>query len=443
MKYENIKSIILGILVLNSLVLTWNLWTYQPNYERLENTNYVQEVTFGEQLEWDRILKPETILYHFKDFHTGTTNSGEIDRALHEISSWNIFNFKNMTNEVKSVPEFVHAEGNVEIIFPDVLPMEIYRQILNIKEKKTPNFKFNRIVINVGNKTKEDGAIYFVNYGSLKDKQIFEGHVKSADLKQFLNQYYNTSDQLTRYTPFKATDEKTIFFPENQTKMISYKYFLNRLDPEKFKDALFSDPSFVQKNFVTNNEEYTDGSSLMTVNNDTRMLSYVNPADESNVIMSSGDLLKKSLEFVNSHGGWTGNYRYDDLDEVNQKVTYRLHDSAGFPLFNEYGMSEIVQVWGEKEIHKYLRPSFDIDIQLRTETKEVILSSGSEVLEFIKKKKGFQAEALEDLVLGYRMSKDSKESQLINLEPSWFYRYDNTWAQITTEELGGLNHGLE
>ena len=443
MKYENIKSTILSILVLTSLVLTWNLWTYQPNYERLENTSYVHEVTFGEEREIGDIVKPETVLYHLSDIHTGTTNSEEIDRTIQEVSSWNIFDIKNITNDIKNIPDFVQSPGNVELIFPDAIPSEGYKPVLNIEDKKIPAFKFNRIVINVENRTKEDGVIYFVNDGQFEKKQIYEGQIKSADLKRFFNQFYSNADQLIRYGAFKANENRIIFFPKNQMKMTSYKYFLNRLDPGKFKLALFNNPSFVQKSNIANNEEYTDGTSMMTVNNDNRMMSYVNPAMDSSSFMSSKDLMNKSIDFVNEHGGWTGNFRIAELDDINQKVIYRMQNPDGFPIFNEKGMSEIVQVWGEKELQKYIRPIFDLDVPLRSETTEYMLSSGSEVLEFISNKKGFQAEALEALVVGYRMSKDSKEPQLISLEPSWFYRYDHTWAQITPEELGGINRGLE
>jgi regulatory protein YycH of two-component signal transduction system YycFG len=45
MRYENIKSGILTLLVLVSILLTWNLWTYQPNYETMENNNVVEVVS--------------------------------------------------------------------------------------------------------------------------------------------------------------------------------------------------------------------------------------------------------------------------------------------------------------------------------------------------------------------------------------------------------------
>ncbi len=33
MRYENSKSVILTFLILVSIILTWNLWTYQPNFD--------------------------------------------------------------------------------------------------------------------------------------------------------------------------------------------------------------------------------------------------------------------------------------------------------------------------------------------------------------------------------------------------------------------------
>lgn len=57
MSYENIKTIILTILVVTSALLTWNLWTYQPNFERIEKeSNTVQEVTIAEKKEVNQIV---------------------------------------------------------------------------------------------------------------------------------------------------------------------------------------------------------------------------------------------------------------------------------------------------------------------------------------------------------------------------------------------------
>ena len=225
--------------------------------------------------------------------------------------------------------------------------------------------------------------------------------------------------------------------------MISYKYFLDILDTEKFKDALFDDPSYVQRNTILNNVEYTDGSSMLTVHNDLLLLSYVNPAEETKMSGNPSELLQNSIDFINGHGGWTGTYRYDGMDEENHKVVFRLYDHEGYPIFNEKGLTEIVQIWGQKQIHKYVRPIFDLNMPLRIETTKVAFSSATEVFDFLRTKRKIKTENLEDLVIGYYMSRDENEPQLINIEPSWFYKYGGSWLQITPEELGGIKHGLE
>ena len=64
LKYENIKSVILTILVGISFLVTWNLWTYQPSYEELENADTVQEVSFSSKKDIKDIVKPDQVIFH-------------------------------------------------------------------------------------------------------------------------------------------------------------------------------------------------------------------------------------------------------------------------------------------------------------------------------------------------------------------------------------------
>jgi regulatory protein YycH of two-component signal transduction system YycFG len=75
--------------------------------------------------------------------------------------------------------------------------------------------------------------------------------------------------------------------------------------------------------------------------------------------------------------------------------------------------------------------------------KKVTRPSGHDALKFIQNKKNFKPNLLEEMVLGYSLERDTDENKLIVLEPAWFYRYGKTWGQITMEDLGGLQHGLE
>ncbi|MFL6518316.1 MAG: YycH family regulatory protein, partial [Bacillus sp. (in: firmicutes)] len=287
---------------------------------------------------------------------------------------------------------------------------------------------------------KENGIVYFV---STETQQVYISHISSTHLSDFNRNFYKNAAKYPRYSAFEASEKRTIYLPKAETDMMTYKYLPVTLDSEEFKEALFSNPSFVQKSFVPSGEEYTNDSSIMTVNFDSNILRYVNPTVEESYISNSYDLLKRSIDFVNSHGGWTDPYRYVDKNEPNHSVTFRLYSIDGYPVFNGNGLAEISEVWGRDEINKYVRPNISLELPLTTEMKKVTRPSGEDALKFLQNKKGFKPGLLEEMILGYRMERDSKENKLISLDPAWFYRYGKTWGEITMEDLGGLSHGLE
>ncbi|WHY00726.1 two-component system activity regulator YycH [Neobacillus sp. DY30] len=440
MKYENIKSAILTFLVLVSIVLTWNLWTYQPNFDIMENGNYVEEVTLKEKRELHQIISPDLILFHRNGQHFGTTNAIDLDKIMTEIRQWSIYDIKDYSENVEDIKDLVHGNGNAELVFPADVPIEIYRSVLKFEEKKIPAFNFNRIVINVENSEKGNGTVYFV---SSDYQQVYISHISPSLLNEFNRDFFKNAAQYQPYFSFEATEQRTVFIPDGKLEMMEFTYLPVVLNSEAFKAALFSDPNFVQRGTVAGVEEFSDVSSKMTVNNDTNMLLYVNPTGESNYVGTSYDLLKRSIDFINGHGGWTDPYRYVAMSEKRKSVNFRLYSIDGYPVFNEGGMSEIQEVWGRDEITKYVRPNISLELPLTTEMVKVTLPSGTSALEFLKSRKNFKPELLEQLVLGYRMSKDISENKLILLEPAWFYRYNQTWGQITKEDLGGLLRGLE
>ncbi|PWW31050.1 regulatory protein YycH of two-component signal transduction system YycFG [Cytobacillus oceanisediminis] len=437
MTYENIKTIILTILVATSALLTWNLWTYQPNYETMEKTNTVQEVAIAAKKDVSKIVRPDTLLFHLgSNQHYGTVNPSEIEKTIKEISRWNFTDFENITAQVNGIPSFVHNEGKAVIVYPDSIPIELYKTVIKVDDKDLTNFQFDRIVIDVKEHHKEDGIVYFV---SVDSQQVFRSHVPASFIQSFKNEFFKYSPEYKEYISYEASNSRTLFLPAHDTKMARYQYLSKELDSEKYKNALFSDPSVVQKNYQPSEEEYNDNVSLLRVNFDKNTLRYVKLAAGNNPTIQSTDLLKKSIDFINEHAGWTDNYLFAEMNELNHRVTFRLYDSSGYPVFSEDPkISEIRQVWGQNE--EYLRSNFQLG--LRTESTEVSLSSGDSIIKYLKKLEGFDSKSLEDVALGYKMIKDS-QTMFVRLEPSWFYRYEGEWKSISLDETGGMNNGLE
>lgn len=440
MRYENTKSFILVILVIVSVLLTWSLWTYQPNYEVMQKSNNVAEVTLSEKQEVQKIIKPDIVLYHLNGEHFGTTNSNDVDKLIKEISRWDFHSVKNVTSTVTNLNELLYKSGNTEIAFPAEVPVELYRNVLTFPDKEMPPFNFDRIIIGKRNHENGYGTVYFV---SANGQQVYSSHISTTFLDNFNSDFVNGASRYPKYFAYKPTDKRTLFLPNDKIEMMEYKYLPVTLNSEAFKDALFNDPSFVQKSIVQNGEEYTNASSKMSINNDGSMLLYVKPTASTDYVENSVDLVKRSIDFVNEHGGWTDPYRYVEKDVNSHKVTFRLYSADGHPVFNDIGMSEINEFWGQNDINKYVRPSMSLELPLKSEMHKVSVPTASEALEVLKGNKSFKIEHLEELLLGYRMDRDPKEPRLMLLEPAWFYRYNNVWGMINMEDLGGMKHGLE
>lgn len=439
MKYEKIKSVILIILVLSSGLLTWSLWTYQPDYETVENGETVEEISLGQKRDIKRIIKADRIFYHHTDLMLGTTDPTEIDRTFKEFSRWTFSDFEDDSSDVKSVSSFVRREGMAEIVFPGSVPFGIYKDFLDIKGKE-PDFIFDRIVINVKDFNKEEGFVYFIDYNNQK---VIKSRVNSSYINLFKNNFYKNSRSSKKFQGYVASmlsNKQMIYLREKESTFPVLSYVIEELSLKKFKNALFSDPSFVQKNYISTGEEYTNGLTLMRVNHKNHTISYLNPAAEEEYSIDGSTLLQKSIDFVNNHGGWTDAFLYTGMNVANPSVTFRLYERNGLPVFSNEGISEILQVWGQNDIIKYVRNNFSLD--LLTDSTNKKLASGKEILDQLKKQKNFNPEMLTDLVVGYKMSNDSQDL-LLKLEPSWYYRYNNQWVQVKDSEQGGIIHGLE
>ncbi|QPA30930.1 YycH family regulatory protein [Thermaerobacillus caldiproteolyticus] len=446
MKYETIKTIILTFLVLTSIVLTWGLWTYHPKYDVMQNDEYIQHISVSNtQVDTAMIVQPSQIFIHKNNAHYGMIEEEEINALLKEMKKWTFDDFENISTTIPkgNFLSFLHGRGKIEIVYPDDIPIDIYRAIFQIEDKGIKRVSFDRIIIPV--EKQEDISVYFV---STNNRRVYKAVASNVSFAEIERLYDEKADKYPRYFAYNISETKSIFLPEKEVTLSRLQYYTDELDPDKFKEALFSDPSFVKKDLLTFGEEYTDGSRLMDVDFLQRLLLYVNPAAQNTMNRTSeedSNLIQRSIDFVNEHGGWTDMYHFAEWDHEERKVIFRL-SMNNYPVFNDYGMSEIVQTWGDNEPIKYQRPLFRLEIPDRVSVPMKLLS-GHEVIEKLQKIKGFKKELVNWITVGYELVKDPEREKVIILKPAWFYLYGGTWREVPMEELnkerGGNVNGLE
>jgi len=443
-KYETVKSIVLTVLVALSVFLTWNLWTYKPKYE-FSDTKYVHEISIAESREPSQLIKPLQVLFHIDEAHYGTVVEEDIKGILQEMSKWNFYDIGSARIlEPYQIEKMSTDNNRIEIIYPDVVPFDLYKGVMHFEADVLPNASFDRIVINLDSNTKNSSTVSFI---STKEGRVYDSNVNPDKVASFAIETRKKKNIYDEYKGFELKSQdgpkRVIYLPIEEQNMVGNTYFVEYINPDKFKNALFRYPTKVRRDIMSNGVQFTDDRSVMNVDYSTNMLDYINPGQETITEKSNNnrDLLKRSIDFVNEHEGWTDNYRYFDMGIFERKVVFRLFLS-NYPVFNEQGMTEISQYWGSEEILKYKRPYFlKHPFGVPTKTK---LPSGEYVLNSLLEDPSFKQEMLESILVGYRLSKSSSntETEVLTLEPSWYYLYAGSWIRFENDKRGDMS-GLE
>lgn len=441
MKYlEHAKTITLLFLVTLSLVLTFLIWTHTPNLQIIDEPP-VEQLMVGNKKDFQYVIKPYRILVRENQQWSGTVGSAVINDLSEIMTSWNgtELHFVQNNLSIEKINDFIRTNNRMTLFYPEEVPMKVFQSILPLSQDELPEFTFNRLIID-WNKIKSNHVItiYFL---SEANQTLFSAEVKMSE------SYFNTSilemiERLMNYEEVVIPNQPSLYVPTEKIELIQFTYYIDEIQTDTFRDILFYNSSVVRKNVESSGTlKYTDGMTLMTVDTNLRNLNYVNPSAESLSNITASRLLFESYDFINDHGGFTGDYRLISMNVPKHITEYQLY-KQGYPVVSDDTSTRIITIWGENQLFRYKRPYYLLDMDISSEKTPREVTSGSDVIELIKKTKQFQLEEVDDIVLGYYLSQN-ENNLLFTLEPSWFAIVDGNWIRITSEERGGGNNGLE
>lgn len=449
LKYiEPIKSVVLFLLVAMSITFTFSIWTYTPRLKTIEELPTV-DISIAERMEIDEVIKPYKIVFNFEEELKGTSTATEIDAIMLEMKKWRIFNL-TLTDgnfQMDEWAKLMRKSNRFSLHFQGEVPIPLYDKVLNIEDEIIPEASFDRLVVDW--KPEAEGVdltLFFVNS---KSGLLYSAKVKVDDFRTFQQSVLAWTKELEEYVEVDPDNPSNfIAVSAVPVETIRTKYFqeeisLNRYRdslPNRFRDALFTDPNAVRRSQVDAvTEEFGDDHAKMTVDTEKKMLNFVLPAAESTEEAVASELLEKTIDFINEHSGWTSEYRYAFMNPKSRYVKFQLY-VHGLPVYSDTpGSTEIVEIWGDNRIFRYDRPYYTLDLTLTSETESIFLPSGTEVVETLKANEA-GLDRIEEIIPGYYMERDT-ERRLFTMEPSWFYLIDGNWVRFGA--TGGELRGLE
>lgn len=428
MKIETIKTVILTILVLISLLLTFALWDYQP-YNRSElHSQYVSEVNLGGGEETkSTIISPKQVVFKRNEGYFGF-NHPTADQKLYEsMQRW-------VLSDLKSIPTTKGMEDqyNVLIQFQTALPTEIIRYLFVLNEDDPlPNWSFKDIILTFN----DDDLNIGMTFPSIDGQQELQYTVNDSNVYKDLMAFITDGEELVEYVAF-GSEDKPIYIPNNEVEMKSYSLAANTIKSSLLISALFNDPSLVNTNYSFGEVYYNDGQRGMRILQEGRNMEFINPIHATDEQTNMIDLLDWSLQNINAHKGWTDDYRLIDINVKDNAVKYQMHYDR-YPIFNNKDLSLMEQQIINQDLHMYRRPLFNLVNSFSSNTE--MLPSGQQVIYYLTHSDHYDHSKIQDIQIGYKLTYVDRSTHTVSLDPAWYMNYQGTWMEIKIKEdnMGG------
>ncbi|MET3575899.1 YycH family regulatory protein [Bhargavaea ullalensis] len=438
---EQVKTVVLVLLIILSITLTFSIWTYKPDYKTIEQSPSVEN-TIADKKKTGEVVQPYKLLAGLEGGLRGTTDPQSIADAVDQIKTWTLQSVTLSDPEVTvdELNQMTGKKGQLVLFYPSSVPFEVIDNLFKFTDTVSNESAFERMIIE---KDEVNGRV-MVHFAGREGGRRYTAVAAGVDMQKLDELFEYAKEEFTSYDTVSRRGARTLYLPDKPASIDALIYNMEEISPSKFKDALFPDKNNVKREQTApTREEYSDNSSIMTVETRTKTIAYVHPhpAAESKEVSIPSELLLNTLDFINQHGGWTNNYVFASMEPEKKKITYRLQ-IKGYPVFSDEKdtSTEIRLTWGDGQIFRYERPYYTL-AEPFPEKERRELESGTEAAEWLRAEKGDDFQKVGEIIQAYTMSPDEQQN-LYLLEPAWYYEENGKWQQIGPDTRGSAN-GLE
>ena len=263
MNYETMKSFILFVLVGISLLLSFILWSYQPNYDYLYDASYVNEVDVGGQEKTkNELIEPTKIIFKNNKEVNGFRDPHDMQIFYRDMASWVLYDYE--ITEAKNLPK---SNEFAEIIFPNLIPAELITNLFTFNDEITlTDWAFDHVYM-IPDDHDQSIDVYIL---SNDERRLLTASIDKTETYQLLEEYLsNEHDDLQEYMEYDTENNK-IYLPKEEVTVSKKTVIASAIDPDMFINALFSNPSLVTPNI--REAYFTDGQRGMRIIQDNLRL---------------------------------------------------------------------------------------------------------------------------------------------------------------------------
>ena len=429
MMRESIKTILLSAFVLLSFFLTWNIWTFQGDFEEVEPPSVNNQVSIDTGYNLNEIVKPYQFLIEDNQAIYGTVNQVEINKMFDTL-----LNAKWTVPVSNSINERNLSSREYDLLFPAPITAELIKSLFSFTNTKDtiniPATAVSRMALFVNDglgRGRNDTTIVFKDQAG---KNIFYATSRNFSVNKIRSLSGELGEDWVPYSRVMLRGDREVFLPINPTELNQKKFLYESVQMEKFERILFPDLSSVQEH----NGVYSDG--VNTLSQDQDVLTFNSSPGSQNISQGQDmDSIYDSWEKINSYQGWTDPYIYDGytLKPANgvSEVDFRImvDDLPVYSLKNKY-QTMIYLKWDKGQLLEQNRTLINLNTVAFSDNDKRKLQSEREVLQLLQNN-DLSLNDIQDIRMGYVMNQDA-QAQIVTMTPSWLYKKNGEWYLLAT-----------
>lgn len=448
---ERVKSAILTILILTSLLLSGMLWYRTPNTEEINRVDYIPQQLIGEARQLEELVKPRSVVYHSGNGTHFMAFAGDpvYDQSVNHLTEWQLAKVEEVTLSTADWEQLLAEYPGWELRFPTAIPGKIlFGKLLSGMDELEEHVAIDRVWIY--QKQNDINVLFIADLINrvYKSKAIVdeEEMLFSRQTRSGLLPVTPVTERLVSAQPYEPVRLKMSYFPRQVTAMPAWKAPLQEIDVEQMKNLLFLDPSLVRT--VTDTEEgavtMQDGTRSARYVESDHMLYYQNYKLKIEPKPIDVDL-SDAIQFINRHGGWMVDHRLVNVedsetdDRINRYEFRMVKD--GLPVYDNgqqrYGTVMTTETKGGHVLR------YERSLHFTSEDEFVRSSSipgGQEALDQLLA--SFDPADIRDMFPAYHIAKEEEELFYV---PGWRIQLttgEEMWFEAPGEE-GERADGLE
>ncbi|HBV22788.1 MAG TPA: hypothetical protein DEB42_03230 [Jeotgalicoccus sp.] len=435
---EWIKSILLIVIVASSAVLTYLVWSYEPEFSQIDTTiEGTTNIGQGERISFEQVMSTYQLVWIQGENNTrGTTDPRALIGIRENLEGSNIksMDVYNSLNRLDVRGEESNDEEFLLIDYYSDVPSKSLFQMLGLSHDSTlPDFTFDRIVVDM----KEGNVVFNLVDESRSRVAVVETDITADFLKGHVESY---SDIFEAYTPIitnqqTANNKTAIYGPSSPDTINTERFMITQINTDVMNRILFLD-SPAESPSSGDVSIYEDENHIATYNADTYQYSYTNLNESSSSSGNNHQTIQDIYYFLNSHNGLSQNNVLFDYESGENAATFRS-TLNGRVVFSEALSTAITVKYGANSVYEYTRPLIRTNAKVSDE-EEVELLDIENVRYQIALHDNFDLQKVSKIVLGYDMTYADEETDLefIDYTPQWYVKYDGAWMKFNE---GGLS----